>query len=104
MPLLPTDLASRAYDGRDSIAAVQERVKQTGANSDKARALRQNCEAHLGGKFGAVYDYLSRVRRQDPAPEEKEVQRRLLEIVVDKSRMPGCFMVDQLVFTEAMYS
>ncbi|GLC74270.1 hypothetical protein PLESTF_001483200 [Pleodorina starrii] len=98
------DIASRAYDGRDSIAAVQERVKQTGANSDKARALRQGCEAQLGPKFAPVYDYLSRVRRQEPPPEEKEVQRRLLEIVGDRTRMPGCFMVDQLVFTEAMYS
>ncbi|GIL79309.1 hypothetical protein Vretimale_16509 [Volvox reticuliferus] len=98
------DIALRAYDGRDSIAAIQERVKQTGANSDKARALRQGCEAQLGSMFASVYEYISRVRRQDPAPDEKEVQRRLLEIVGDKARLPGCFMVDQLVFTEAMYS
>ncbi|EFJ46297.1 NimA-related protein kinase 5 [Volvox carteri f. nagariensis] len=98
------DIASRAYDGRDSIAAVQERVKQTGANSDKARAIRQGCEAQLGNKFAPVYEYLSRARRQEPPPDEKEVQRRLLEIVGDKARMPGCFMVDQLVFTESMYS
>ncbi|GIL57802.1 hypothetical protein Vafri_13045 [Volvox africanus] len=97
------DITLRAYDGRDSIAAIQERVKQTGANSDKARALRQGCEAQLGSKFVPVYEYISRVRHQDPAPDEKEVQRRLLEIVGDKARLPGCFMVDQLVFTEAMY-
>ncbi|KAG2485570.1 hypothetical protein HYH03_015734 [Edaphochlamys debaryana] len=98
------EMANRAYDGRDSIAAVQERVMRTGAKSDKARALRQSCESQLGAKYGLVYDYLSRVRRQEPPPEEKEVQRRLLEIVGDKARMPGCFMVDQLVFTEQMYA
>ncbi|GFR44592.1 hypothetical protein Agub_g5870 [Astrephomene gubernaculifera] len=98
------DMASRAYDGRDSIAAVQERVMQTGALSDKARAIRQGCQAQLGPKFGPVYDYLSRVRRLEPPPEEKEVQRRLLEIVGDKGLMQGCFTVDQLVFTEQMYS
>ncbi|KAG2432825.1 hypothetical protein HXX76_008559 [Chlamydomonas incerta] len=95
--------AKRGYDGRDGIAAVQERVLNTGAKHDKARMLRANCERELGPKFAAVYDYLSRVRSQNPAPEEREVQRRLLEIVGDKSRMNGTFQVDQLVFTEQMY-
>ncbi|KAG2448901.1 hypothetical protein HYH02_006249 [Chlamydomonas schloesseri] len=97
------DMANRGYDGRDGIAAVQERVLNTGAKHDKVRMLRAKAERELGPKFGAVYDYLSRVRSQNPAPEEREVQRRLLEIVGDKSKMNGTFQVDQLVFTEQMY-
>lgn len=72
--LLPA-MATRAYDGRDSIAAVQERVLHTGAKTDKTRALRQNCQAALGSRFPPIYDYLSRVRSQNPAPDEKEVRR-----------------------------
>ncbi|KXZ47617.1 hypothetical protein GPECTOR_34g776 [Gonium pectorale] len=98
------EAASRMDDGRESIAAVKERVLQIGAKSDKVRTLHQKGLTELGTKFDAVYDYLSRVRRQEPPPEEREVQRRLLEIVGDKTRMPGCFTVDQLVFTEQMYS
>lgn len=33
-----------------------------------------------------------------------QVQRRLLDMVGDKSRLQACFMVDQLVFTEQMYA
>lgn len=74
--------------------------------ADKARAIRERCQAALGPIFPAVYDYLRRVRGAPAASvDEKDVQRRLLELVGnDKARLPGCFVVDQLVFQELMFS
>ncbi|PNH02758.1 Serine/threonine-protein kinase Nek4 [Tetrabaena socialis] len=97
------DISSRAYDGRDSVAAVQDSVIPSGGKADKARALRAKGVAELGQPlFKSVYDYLSRARRLNT--DEKEVQRRLQEMVAGtKVPVIACFSVDQLVFLESMY-
>jgi hypothetical protein len=58
----------------------------------------------LGFHFATVYAYLRKTRSAATPPDEREVQKKLLEIVGNrKDLMPGCFMVDQLVFTESMH-
>jgi hypothetical protein len=58
------DMANRAYDGRDSIAAVQERVLPAGAKGDRARQYKQQAIAALGQeRFNAVFSYLKVKRR-----------------------------------------
>lgn len=103
------DMASFDDESKGSIANVKENVRVRNALSDKARALRERCEAALGPKFTPVYDFLRKVRLAQAGmnvneKNEKEIQKRLLDIVVDKAKMPGCFLVDQLVFSESMYT
>ncbi|GAX79840.1 hypothetical protein CEUSTIGMA_g7280.t1 [Chlamydomonas eustigma] len=82
---------------------MQERVGNTVKNS-KAQALREKCQNALGYHFGEVYTYLRRARTSQSPPDEREVQRHLLELVGSKKElMPGCFLVDQLVFQESMF-
>lgn len=43
----------------------------------------------------------------DPATaaDERDVQRKLLDLVRgDRTKLPGCFQVDQLIFQEMMYT
>lgn len=94
------DMASFDDESKGSIALVKEQVSAIKVN-DKAKALRERCTKALGPKFNNVYDYLKRARAA--STDEKEVQRQLLAIVGDKALMPGCFCVDQLVFTETMF-
>ncbi len=53
-----------------------------------------------------VYSYLKSVRgAPGAAADERDVQRRLLELVGgDRQRLQGAFIVDQLVFQEMMYT
>lgn len=85
------------------IAGVQERVA-TGTKNSKTLALKKQCEAQLGSVLPQVYAYLKKVRTSNVSTDEKEVQKKLLELVSgDRTRLQGCFMVDQLVFQEMMY-
>ena len=46
---------------------------------------------------------MRRARIAAMPPDEREVQRHLLALVWNKRKLlPGCFMVDQLVFQESM--
>ncbi len=70
-----------------------------------SQVLRDKCQSALGHHFGEVYTYLRRVRTSDKPPSEREVRDHLLELVDnDKGMLPGCFLVDQLVFQESMMS
>lgn len=76
----------------------------------KLTALHERAAAALGPHFDTVYRYLRAVRTRGGGggggvPDEREVQRRLLELLGgDRSRMQGCFVCDQLVFQEMMHS
>uniref|UniRef100_A0A7R9VF18 Uncharacterized protein n=1 Tax=Chlamydomonas euryale TaxID=1486919 RepID=A0A7R9VF18_9CHLO len=90
--------------GSNSIVNVQDQVGQTVKNS-KAQALRDRCYAALGNKFDDVYSFLSQVRGASTPTNEAVVNRQLMELVgQDKQLMQGCFLVDQLVFQEKMWS
>ena len=82
---------------------MQEKVGSA-VKTSKAQALRDRCQTALGYHFGEVYTFLRRARGAAQPPDEREVQKRLLDLVGgNKGLLPGCFMVDQLVFTESMF-
>jgi len=90
-------LGTAGYD------TMQEKVGSA-VKTGKAQALRDRCQAALGYHFGEVYTYLRRARGAAQPPDEREVQKHLLGLVGgSRELMPGCFMVDQLVFTESMF-
>eukprot|EP00798_Chlamydomonas_sp_ICE-L_P014519 gene14519-20549_t len=86
-----------------STMAMQERVGTVQRNS-KVALMREKCQSALGPKFTIVYNYLKDARSAAKAPDEKEVQRKLRDIVGnDKTLVQGCFLADQLVFQEEMH-
>lgn len=86
------------------IAGVQERVAPV-TKSGKTQQLKKQCESGLGSSFPQIYAYLKKVRTAPTPTDEKEVQKRLLDMVGgNRERLQGCFMVDQLVFQEMMYT
>lgn len=73
-------MASFDDESKGSIANVKENVRVRSAVGDKARALRERCEAALGPKFTLVYDFLRKVRSTQAGmnaneKNEKEVSR-----------------------------
>ncbi|KAG1655857.1 hypothetical protein FOA52_012507, partial [Chlamydomonas sp. UWO 241] len=99
-----TGVAGTGGGPSDSLAHVQHRVG-SGVMRSKAVALRERCTAMLGYHFGDVYAFLRRARARSPPTPEAEVQRRLLQLVGNNEElMHGCFLVDQLVFQESMWT
>eukprot|EP00955_Chlamydomonas_euryale_P074669 362100-Chlamydomonas_euryale.AAC.1 len=88
----------------DSLVRVQHRVPSQVKRS-KVNGLREQCTQQLGYHFGDVYAYLRRARGSNPPVPEPEVQKRLLALVGNNDGlMHGCYLVDQLVFQESMWT
>ena len=75
------------------------------------QALREQCEQVLGYHFGDVYFYLREARSSGKVQDEEQVHRQLMDMLgkpsdpeVRARLMQGCFLVDQLVFQESMWS
>mmetsp|Transcript_23560 Transcript_23560/g.51706 ORF Transcript_23560/g.51706 Transcript_23560/m.51706 type:complete len:731 (-) Transcript_23560:30-2222(-) len=101
---LERSMGSLSFDntGMDGVLP-QERINTITKNS-KAQVLRDRCQGMLGYHFGDVYTYLRRVRSSSEPVDEREVQKKLLELVGgNRDLLQGCFMTDQLVFQESMW-
>ena len=65
-------------------------------------ALLGRAQGQLHACTLQVYQLLRRVRASSVQPDERDVQKALLECVGDRSLLPACFMTDQLVFQECV--